>query len=146
MFNKLCDTKNACYNIVHFIKNKIENEGVTNTYNWLIKIDEVGNKIAGCVLRDIIWLYNLEGKLHFTEKDRLCLVPVDTWVRQIGRNLFGQNITDKEMKKKISDACTKCKVSLLATNQGIWYIGAHAFDVIKMFIENRNFARGNRKP
>jgi len=134
-FEKFKDTKDANYNAVKFLKQKIKNEGINAAYDWLISIIEIGDKIAGCILRDIIWLYGLE-KVMKSKKDKEALTPVDTWVRQIIEDLYDkEKLSKNEIKNKIIEGCNNCDTSLIAVNQGIWYIGSHSWNIIKELLK-----------
>lgn len=75
---------NCNYNIVKYAKKKIETGDIEKAYIELIAIDQVGDKIAGCFLRDIIWIYNLENKCGLFKG----IFPVDTWVEQVYRKMW----------------------------------------------------------
>jgi len=93
-------------------------------------IVQVGPKIASFFLRDLVCIYGCEdcvpGRLAF------CLQPIDVWVRKIAIHLelAEQGADDDRIREAIVAACRKAGISALQFNQGAWYAGSHAFDLL----------------
>ncbi len=92
-------------------------------------IVQVGPKIAGLYLRDIVSLYDLDSKISYSSA--YCLQPVDTWVRKLAYRLkiVNEGGSDQQIQKAIVSLCKSKGVSPLLFNQGAWYVGYNAFDI-----------------
>jgi hypothetical protein len=93
-------------------------------------ITQVGPKVAAFYLRDIVSLFKLEGKVD--SESTFALVPVDTWVRQVATKV---GITDEEAdseatRRAIVKVCEESGIQVVRFNQGAWYIGNHALELI----------------
>lgn len=93
-------------------------------------IVQVGPKIAAFYLRDLVSLYALDeyasGDLAFF------LQPVDVWVEKLAHKLeiVGEHADHTAIRKAIVDLCQAHRISAILFNQGAWYIGYHAFDLL----------------
>lgn len=96
-------------------------------------IIQVGPKIASLYIRDVVSLFELEGKVP--KEFQFCLQPVDVWVRKIAEKLeiIPKNSTDEKVRQAIINICDKYSCSPLQFNQGAWYAGKFSFDLL---IEN----------
>jgi len=99
-------------------------------------ITQVGPKIAALYLRDIVSLYNLDNNV--STDDGYCIQPVDTWVRKLANRLkiVDEKANDLEIQKTIVDLCTREDVSPVLFNQGAWYVGYYAFDIVLEMLNN----------
>jgi hypothetical protein len=118
------------YNVVDFVLKLIKEDRMREAYRAINKVSEVGDKIAAVFLRDIVCMFDLEGSV--SKEGHLYLQPVDTWVRKVAQELWKELKTgnDTGIKLKIVDVCFEYRISPIAFNQGAWYLGAHAFDLI----------------
>jgi len=93
-------------------------------------IVQVGSKIASFYLRDVISLYQLESEVP--EEFASCLQPVDVWVRRLANKigLVGDKASDEEIREAIVTLCREHGVSPAQFNQGAWYMGYFAFDLL----------------
>lgn len=102
-------------------------------------IIQVGPKIASFYLRDVISLYGLDDKIP--SSSAYCLQPVDTWVKKVAYRL---KIVDegernsKKIQQAIASLCKAKDVSPILFNQGAWYVGNRAFDVVLELLDTRN--------
>lgn len=93
-------------------------------------ITQVGPKIAALYLRDVVSLYDLDSKV--STDDAYCIQPVDTWVRKLAYRLeiVDKEASDLRIQKAIVDLCAGKGVSPILFNQGAWYVGYYAFDIV----------------
>lgn len=117
-------------NIVKYSKKEVENRNLYNHYNELLKLIQIGPKIASFYLRDVVMLFNLDNILN--NVDYKILQPIDTWVKRIAKefNIITGNENDNEIREKIINICLKNNVSPLKYNAGTWYVGSHSFDIV----------------
>jgi hypothetical protein len=113
----------------------IERGDIKKLYKDLMDITSVGPKIASLYLRDLVDLYDLESKI--APEDLMLLQPVDVWVRKVAQKtgIINYGASDEEIQKSILLVCQKAGVSALRFNQGAWYLGKNAFDIV---IDNLN--------
>ncbi len=92
-------------------------------YQKITEIRGIGPKVGALVLRDMVALYDLEGRID--PADYHYLQPVDTWIRRIGP-LLTDEIDDKTadwvIAGKLSKLCRRHRVSGVRFNQGVQYL------------------------
>jgi hypothetical protein len=117
-------------NIVAYSCAEIRVGRLKQHYTSLLGIRQVGEKVASFYLRDLVSLYGLSGLID--DASASCLQPVDVWVRRIARRagIAGQADTDAAIRRGILKACREKGVSPIDFNQGAWYMGYHAFDLL----------------
>lgn len=93
-------------------------------------IYQIGPKVASLYLRDVVSLYQLEGKVP--DEFAFCLQPVDVWVRKLAHKtgIVGDGANDREIQEAIVALCKEYGCSPLQFNQGAWYVGYFAFDLL----------------
>jgi hypothetical protein len=93
-------------------------------------IVQVGPKIASFYLRDIVTLYQLESSV--TEDALFYLHPVDVWVRKFftKTGVVDDGADDSTIRRAIVTICNEHQCSAVEFNQGSWYVGYHAFDLL----------------
>ena len=91
------------------------------------KIKGMRDKTTAFLLRDVAWVYGLEGKGSLASADEAVYIqPIDVRVRQVSECLWpelrrkGWLIVAKEIVKQ----CNRVDVSPIQFNQGAWYLGA----------------------
>lgn len=99
-------------------------------------IIQVGPKVAALYLRDVISLYELDGKIP--TQSGYCLQPVDTWVRKLAHRLkiVDETASDHDIQEAIVILCQSKGVSPILFNQGAWYIGYYSFDIVLDMLDN----------
>jgi hypothetical protein len=97
-------------------------------------IKQIGDKLATFIIRDII-LINLESIENFDDDEYRLMFPIDTWVRQKGKELLHkQEIDDKRLKTDLINLCkekgltSSDPLTPLKLNVGLWWIGTHPSD------------------
>lgn len=131
-------------NIVKYSVEQIRRDKIDEHYKELQParsgkgIIQVGPKVAAFYLRDVVSLYSLEDKVP--AEFAFCLQPVDVWVRKLARRtgIADSNANDQEIQKAIVALCQEKGVSSLLFNQGAWYVGYKAFDVVLEMLEKQN--------
>ncbi len=95
-------------------------------------IRSVGTKIASLYLRDLVVILGLENTID--DDNQVFLQPVDTWVRQVTKEI-GLPETEDEMKlrKMIIERCRQADQSAIKFNEGAWYVGAHSLEILWRF-------------
>ena len=109
-------------NILKFIVDKIKSNAVSEAYKTLDEIWSIGPKITSLILRDIVYIYELENFIG--KNDYYCLQPIDTWVHKISKKIGlvdKNNIYNKEAKD-ITNKCFELGENPIHYNQGAWYI------------------------
>ena len=111
-----------------------EENGIYKAYYKLDGIKQIGDKLATFVIRDIV-LINQKLKTNFDADEYRLMFPVDTWVRQKGKELLNeQNIDDYHLKSRLIELCkTKSltnsdPLAPLKLNVGLWWMGKHQSD------------------
>jgi len=101
----------------------------------LMGIVQIGPKISSFYLRDLIDVCKLEN--YLSEDDYALLQPVDTWVRQVAERIgiIGSGVSTKVAQGIIAEVCKEEGVSPIRFNQGAWYVGANAFEVVLDLLE-----------
>lgn len=118
-------------NITSYSVQMITNGKVKELFDKLNEIKQIGPKLAGLYIRDIVFLYDLEKYLSIQQK--LCCQPIDTWVKQVSLKLGIINKNDKKtdlIATKIIEKCQQNGISPLLFNAGAWYIGARSFELL----------------
>ena len=129
-------SKLPCSNIVAHSIQRIEAEEIDQHFYKLQKakneagIIQVGPKIASFYLRDVVSLFELEDKV--SDDFQFTLQPIDTWVRKVAfyTGMVSEKANDRQIGQEIIDLCNKENCSPLQFNQGAWYAGARAFDLL----------------
>lgn len=93
-------------------------------------IVQVGPKIASFYLRDVVSLFELESNIP--DDFQFCLQPIDVWVRKVAikTGIVSRNTTDEQIRSAIIELCREWDCSPLQFNQGAWYCGYFAFDLL----------------
>jgi hypothetical protein len=123
-------------NIVRFSLEQVNKGAIEEHFSELQRsrnpkgIVQVGPKIAALYLRDLVSLYELRDKVP--QQFQFCLQPVDVWVRKLAAKtgIVAENEADSRIAKAIVDLCADHNCSALEFNQGAWYLGAHAFELL----------------
>ncbi len=122
-------------NIVAFLIEKIKSNNIKKAYQDLDDIWSIGNKIASFILRDIIYIYELEDFLDPIDYKYVC--PIDTWVHQVSKKIslvsnekLGNEKEQIQEAKEISNKCLEAGVSPIHYNQAAWYIGSNSLDIV----------------
>jgi hypothetical protein len=93
-------------------------------------IVQVGPKVASFYLRDVVSLYKLEESI--ADESAFCLQPIDVWVKKIAQKsgIAKPDSTHAEIRNAILAVCKQRGISPVLFNQGAWYVGYHAFDLL----------------
>lgn len=117
-------------NILHFLIEQIKSKKVAEAYRNLDGIWSIGPKIASLILRDVVYIYELENYLD--REDYYFLQPIDTWVHNLSKSI-GLVDRDKIYRgeaKDITDKCFELEVNPIHYNQGAWYIGSNSLQIL----------------
>jgi len=122
-------------NMVKFLIEEIESNAISEAYKNLDEIWSIGPKIASLILRNIVYIYELEKNLN--KNDYYFLQPIDTWVHKLSKTigLINEDKIYEGEAKDITDKCFKFEVNPIHYNQGAWYIGAHSLEILLRNIE-----------
>jgi hypothetical protein len=124
------------HNIVRYALAEMENGRAREVFERLQRrhgdggIHQVGPKVAAFFLRDLACLFNLEGQIP--GDFQFCLQPIDTWVEQISvrAGLVPAGVGHARIQEAILTYCREQGISAIRFNQGAWYLGKHALDLI----------------
>lgn len=120
--------------VIEYVEEKANNEELETAFEELTDIFNVGPKKATLFLRDAVTLLELDECV--ASDDYKYLFPVDTWVHRVADEL-GIVETDGPDWTKDSEAIVdECPdgTSPIEFNQGAWYLGANAFDVLMDYL------------
>lgn len=140
-------------NIVKYAVREITGGRIDQLYSSLqaakspTGIVQVGPKVAAFYLRDVVSLYRLDDTV--SPEFGFCLQPIDVWVRKVvGRlGLAPHSGDDHDLQVAIVDACRANGVSPLLFNQGAWYLGFNAFDILlELLAKQASAARSGSRP
>ena len=120
-------------NILHFLIEQIKSKKIAEAYQNLDGIWSIGPKIASLILRDVVYIYELENCL--SDEEYYFLQPIDTWVHNLSKRieLVDRSKIYKVEAKDITDKCFELGVNPIHYNQGVWYVGANS---LKILLEN----------
>jgi hypothetical protein len=111
---------------VLWIRDKIAGAGrVEPVFVELLNIRGIGEKLASFILRDIVWLYELERGIE--KGDLLYLQPVDIWVRRIASIFWRDSRLESDkvprllVARRLAEFCHTHGISGVRFNQGAWY-------------------------
>jgi hypothetical protein len=93
-------------------------------------IRQVGPKVAAFYLRDVVSLFELEPAVP--PDVQYCLQPVDVWVRRLAPRIgvVSEEAPDDAIVNALVQLCLERRCSPLQFNQGAWYAGYFAFDLL----------------
>lgn len=117
-------------NILHLLIEQIKSKKIAEAYRNLDGIWSIGPKIASLILRDVVYIYELES--YLSEEEYYFLQPIDTWVHNLSKRIELVN-TDKiyrDEAKDITDKCFEFRVNPIHYNQGVWYVGANSLKIL----------------
>lgn len=118
------------HDIIRYTGAKVSEGKIDELFDELTGIHNVGSKKATLYLRDAVTYEGLEDTVD--DDQYRFLLPIDVWVHRVGREL-GIIDTDspnwRQNSASIIENCGK-DISPIAFDQGAWYIGANAFDVL----------------
>ena len=118
------------HSLIKYTIDNVTNENLYHIYDKVTGIRYVGPKTGSLFIRDVVVIYQLEDYLE--DNDYQYVQPVDTWVRQMCER-FGwveENTNTEDVVKIMTQECKKADVSPLRFNQGLWYLGSHALDLL----------------
>lgn len=120
-------------NILLFLIEKIKSKKIAEAYQNLDGIWSIGPKIASLILRDVVYVYELEN--YLSAEDYYFLQPIDIWVHNLSKSigLVDNNKIYRDEAKDITDKCFEFGVNPIHYNQGVWYVGANS---LKILLEN----------
>lgn len=121
-------------NILHFLIEQIKSKKTAEAYRNLDRIWSIGPKIASLILRDVVYIYELENYLD--KEDYYFLQPIDTWVHNLSKSI---DLVDRDKiyrgeAKDITDKCFGLGVNPIHYNQGAWYIGSNSLQVLLKYL------------
>jgi hypothetical protein len=117
-------------NILLFLIEQIRAKKIAEAYRNLDGIWSIGSKIASLILRDIVYIYELEN--YVDRESCYFLQPIDTWVHQLSKRvgLVDKNKIYKLEGKDITEKCFEFKTNPIQYNQGAWYIGSNSLEIL----------------
>jgi hypothetical protein len=123
------------HEIVDYTVRSIKRGDINVVYDQLIDIHNIAQKKAALFLRDTVTLRELENEL--SPKEYRYVFPVDTQVRKVVSTLglVDTNASRNQIIDAVLEVCQP-DVSPIAFNQGAWYLGANAFDVLMKNLES----------
>ncbi len=125
-------------NIVKHIVQKVRLGKVKQTYEEIDQIWSIGPKITALILRDVVYIYNIENNLE--KEDYNYLQPADTWVHQIASKLSMTKPSKKRIYNNenidITQKCLDLELNPIHFNQGAWYLGANSLKILLDKLDN----------
>jgi len=122
-------------NILNFLIEQIKLKKIAEVYRNLDGIWSIGPKIASLILRDVVYIYELEN--YLSDEDYYFLQPIDTWVHNLSKSieLVNKDKIYKVEAKDITNKCFELGVNPMHYNQGAWYIGSNSLKILLQNIE-----------
>jgi hypothetical protein len=122
-------------NLSRYSVSTIKKDTIQKLYNELNNIMGVGPKIACLYLRDLVDIYDLEANI--SQEDLRFLQPIDVWVRKVACKvgLVSETEPDVNIQNNIVRVCNELGISSLRFNQGAWYLGKNALDIVVKNLE-----------
>jgi len=122
-------------NILHFLIEQIKSKKIAEAYQNLDGIWSIGPKIASLILRDVVYIYELEN--YLSDEEYYFLQPIDTWVHNLSKRieLVDRSKIYKVEAKDITDKCFELGVNPIHYNQGVWYIGSNSLKILLQNID-----------
>lgn len=122
-------------NILHFLIEQIKSKKIAEAYRNLDGIWSIGPKIASLILRDVVYIYELEK--YLSDEDYYFLQPIDTWVHNLSKSidLVNKDKIYRGEAKDITDKCFELGLNPIHYNQGAWYIGSNSLQVLLQNID-----------
>ena len=122
-------------NPILYIKKCTNNGLLEKAFITLTNMKGIGDKVASFILRDVVYIFNLEKDVP--SKDLMFLQPIDVWIRRIACHLWNdlneKMTSDWVIARRIIQKCEENEVSSIYFNQGAWYYGAYIIK-IKAFV------------
>lgn len=117
-------------NILHLLIEQIKSKKIAEAYRNLDGIWSIGPKIASLILRDVVYIYELES--YLSEEEYYFLQPIDTWVHNLSKRieLVNNDKIYRDEAKDITDKCFEFRVNPIHYNQGVWYVGANSLKIL----------------
>jgi hypothetical protein len=118
-------------NLTRYSIAAIEQGDIQKIHDGFMGIRGIGPKIASLYLRDLVDIYDLENKI--SPEDFGFLQPIDVWVRRVARKtgiVGDEKLSDPDIQKDIVRVCRELGISALRFNQGAWYLGKNAFEIL----------------
>lgn len=138
-FLKRAQNHRTC-NLFTWLEECIRTFGIESAYLELLKTHGINKKITSFILRDIVWLLNMEKDVQ--TRDLIYLQPIDTWLKQISFQLWPDlhnKVDELIMAKRIVDKCSELGVSSINFNQGAWCFGSNEVkdgSLLKKYMNN----------
>jgi hypothetical protein len=91
---------------------------------------QVGPKIAAFYLRDVVSLFSLPEPTDWPSA--VCLQPIDVWVRRVLQTIGPDDAGTHALADQLAIVrmCETERVSAVRFNQGAWYMGSKAFELL----------------
>ena len=124
------------YNVRNFAKRYLDKAKIKELSEEFREITCVGHKLSSVCLRDLFFFYintypNSGLSIESLSKEQIqCLFPVDTWIRNLCRDIFGIEGSDDELMDNIIKICESADVSPVYVNHGLWYRGARGQELL----------------
>ncbi len=118
-------------NLTLFSLGKIRDNRVAEHYRELQRIRQIGPKVASFYLRDLVCVYGINDLVR--PEDLKLLQPIDVWLRKVVCKLGiieRDDAPEDEVRSNIIDGCPQAGVAAFKFNQGAWYLGKYAFDLL----------------
>ena len=99
----------------------------------------MGDKTTSFLLRDVAWVYDLEGQHSLAELGQAIYIqPVDIWIRRLAGYLWPELRGKRDWKviaRRIVVECRRAHISPNRFNQGAWYFGVYRVKTADQFNE-----------
>lgn len=122
--------------VTKYTKHAVERGDIDTVFETVTDVYNIGPKKATLYLRDIVSYYELETSV--AEEQYKYILPIDTWVFQVGKKLGVLDTDSRDWETNSTEIVECCgdDVSPLAFNQGAWYLGGNAFEILLENIEH----------
>lgn len=116
----------SCGSIIRWIVQTVHRTGrIEAPFLRMVDVRGIGPKLSSLFLRDICYLFDLESKID--PIDRLYLVPIDKWMRQIAPFIIEEECADDYadwiLAGKIAKYTRRADISAARFSMGTTYFG-----------------------
>jgi hypothetical protein len=124
--------KKSHQNVITYLVSTIQNNGIQQAHSELTKIQQIGDKLASFIIKDILLL---NPELTTADLDYSGAFPVDTWVKKIAKSLECQHSNLEKIKSCFIFNCKRFDVNPCKFAAGLWFLGIYSLDILLAFLE-----------
>jgi hypothetical protein len=122
------------YSIVMYAIRLLKNMQIKCLAKNIDSIRGVGEKVTSLFIHNIVTFYSPIPEDSLNKSELKWIFPVDTWVDQISKRLRFEGKDQFERRDNLLVFCLENKISPIALNEGLWYIGTNSIRILLDFL------------